>query len=170
MERGPLLWPQPCPNHYSTSLNLAIHQPTHCPPEIPLSKIWFLSAGIVGPADFCNSMDHDEESQKIKVAVSRLRDLEHSQMETTLLWSCIAISKFIMALLSCPPGHIRNLPLPLTIWFKKLCLTLVCYTRLGLAQCFPSNSLGGLNLEVGLTTCTCSLHQFTTPILCKNCR
>ena len=45
--------------------------------------------------------------EKIRYLNDRLHDLEDSQMETTLLRSCLAIPKFNFALRSCPPSYIR---------------------------------------------------------------
>ena len=41
------------------------------------------------------------------MAVSRLHDLEDSQMETTLLRSCLSLPKFNFALRTCPPSAIQ---------------------------------------------------------------
>ena len=46
--------------------------------------------------------------EKIRTAVTKLRDLEDSQMETTLLRFCLSLPKFNFILRSYPPSHIRN--------------------------------------------------------------
>lgn len=44
----------------------------------------------------------------MKESLQKLPDLEDSQMETTLLRSCLSLPKIAFTLRSCPPGHLRN--------------------------------------------------------------
>ena len=46
--------------------------------------------------------------EKVEVALSNLGDLEDSQMETTLLRSCLALPKLSFSFRSCPPSHIKQ--------------------------------------------------------------
>ena len=78
------------------------------PPEVPISRSGFCLLGSpIGPAAFCEPTVMSRV-EKIKLAVSKLRDLEDSQMETTLLRFCLSLPKFNFILRSCPPPHIRH--------------------------------------------------------------
>ncbi len=78
------------------------------PPEIPISRSGFCLLGApIGPAEFCNASTM-KRLDKISAAVSRLHDLEDSQMEATLLRSCLAMPKFNFSLRSCPPSYITS--------------------------------------------------------------
>ena len=46
--------------------------------------------------------------EKVAEAVSKLQDLEDSQMEITLLRSCLALPKMAFSLRCCPPSHIQQ--------------------------------------------------------------
>ena len=46
--------------------------------------------------------------KKVETALSRLPDLLDSQMETTLLRSCLSLPKVAFALSTCPPEYIAN--------------------------------------------------------------
>ena len=119
------------------------------PQNIPITRSGFCLLGSpIGPADFCDPIV-GKRVDKIKAAVSNLRFLEDSQIETTLLRSCLSFTKFIFVLRCCPPTFINNATLafddlmrdtlrdlaggPLSDWaWKKATL--------------PS-SMGGLNLR-----------------------
>ena len=64
------------------------------PAEIPISRSGFCLLGSpIGPAAFCESIVMSRV-EKIRTAVTKLRDLEDSQMETTLLRFCLSLPKF----------------------------------------------------------------------------
>ena len=118
------------------------HNPLHA--EIPISR----SGSPVGPIPFCESTVMTRV-EKIRFLIDRLHDLEDSQMETTLLRSCLAMPKFNFALRSCPPSYIR----PATSAFDALmreCLSDLAGGPLSdwawLKASLPS-SLGGLNIR-----------------------
>ena len=46
--------------------------------------------------------------EKVAEAVSKLQDLEDSQMEIALLRSCLALPKMAFSLRCCPPSHIQQ--------------------------------------------------------------
>ena len=73
------------------------------PSEIPITRQGFTLLGCpTGPPSFCEaSLLHQVE--KIKVALGRLGD---SQLETTLLQSCLSLPKLSFTLRTCPPRHI----------------------------------------------------------------
>ena len=119
------------------------------PTEIPTTRAGFSLLGSpISPGNFCES-SVGKRVEKIRVAVNKLQDLEDSQMETTLLRSCLSLPKFNFSLRTCPPTAIQQATLafdsliretlsdlaggPLSDWaWKKASL--------------PS-SLGGLNLR-----------------------
>ena len=72
------------------------------------SGFCLLGMGVpVGPPEFCESTTL-QRVEKIRNAVSRFHDLEDSQMETTLLCSCLSLPKFNFALRACPPSSIQE--------------------------------------------------------------
>ena len=78
------------------------------PAEIPVSREGFCLLGCpIGSSPFCEAFLLDRVA-KIKASVGRLCDLEDSQMETTLLRSCLSLPKFIFALRTCPPNFITR--------------------------------------------------------------
>ena len=78
------------------------------PAQIPISRSGFCLLGsAIGPAAFCESIVMSRV-EKIRTAVTKLRDLEDSQMETTLLCFCLSLPKFNFILRSCLPSHIRH--------------------------------------------------------------
>ena len=119
------------------------------PPEIPVAREGFCLLGSpIGPASFCETIV-SRRVEKIKISIERLRDLEDSQLETTLLRSCLALPKFNFALRTCSPDSI-----------KQACATFDEVIRIALSDVaggplpdwswkkasLPS-SLGGLNLR-----------------------
>ena len=78
------------------------------PSEIPSTRQVFTLLGFpVGPPSFCEaSLLHQVE--KIKSALSRLGDLRDSQLETTLLRSCLSLPKLSFTLRTCPPSYIHR--------------------------------------------------------------
>ena len=78
------------------------------PPEIPICRSGFCLLGApIGPPAFCE-LTVMKRVENIRAAVSNLHDLEDSQMETTLLRSCLAMPKFNFSLRSCPPSSIKQ--------------------------------------------------------------
>ena len=78
------------------------------PAEVPISKSGFclLGAPIATPK-FCE-LTTMKRVKKISSTTSKLRDLEDSQMDITLLLSCLVLPKFKFALGACPPSAIRD--------------------------------------------------------------
>ena len=76
------------------------------PSEIPITRQGFTLLGCpIGPPSFCEaSLLHQVE--KIKATLGRLGDLGDSQLETTLLRSCLSLPKLSFTLRTCPPSHI----------------------------------------------------------------
>ena len=80
--------------------NSPITHPLLC--YIPASSQGFTLLGSpIGPSPYCEAIVTKRIS-KIQAILSRLSDLEDSQMETTLLWSCLASPKVTYILRTCP--------------------------------------------------------------------
>ena len=76
------------------------------PTEIPIARRGLSVPGCpIGPLDFCDE-SFRSRVDKIQSSLSALRDLEDSQLETTLLRSCLALPKVNFTLRACPPSHI----------------------------------------------------------------
>lgn len=76
------------------------------PSELPTCRDGFILLGSpIGPPAFCESVVL-KRVEKLKETLCRLPDLEDSQMETTLLRSCLALPKLAHSLRCCPPQHI----------------------------------------------------------------
>ena len=76
------------------------------PPDIPISRRGFSLLGCpIGPPDFCEEV-FQARLAKLKVSLGALRDMGDSQLETTLLRSCLALPKVSYVLRACPPSHI----------------------------------------------------------------
>ena len=119
------------------------------PSDIPITREGFVLLGSpIWSPTFCEAAV-GKRVAKVRETLPRLPDLEDSQMETTLLRSCLALPKISFSLRTCPPGHIQEAtvafddvmrealsdlaggPLPEWAWLKAS---------------LPS-SLGGLNIR-----------------------
>ena len=78
------------------------------PTDIPTTSKGFVLLGSpIGPPSFCNSFIQKRVT-KLKHTLSFLPDLQDSQMDTTLLKSCLAFPKISFFLRTCPPSYIRD--------------------------------------------------------------
>ncbi len=78
------------------------------PVDIPITQEGFTLLGSpIGPPSYCESVLQARVS-KLKETLSVLHDMRDSQLETTLLRSCLALPKFSYVLRTCPPGHISQ--------------------------------------------------------------
>ena len=78
------------------------------PSEIPTTSGGFCLLGSpIGPPSFCET-SLQKRVDKVKDIITKLHDLEDSQMESTLLRSCLALPKVAFSLRSCPPSHIQH--------------------------------------------------------------
>ena len=82
--------------------------PVHVlPPGVPTTNGGFeLLGSPVGPPSFCESSVYGRVS-KIQDMLVSLRDLHDSQMETSLLRSCLSLPKIAFTLRTCAPDFIR---------------------------------------------------------------
>ena len=80
--------------------------PNPLPADIPVTREGFSLLGCpVGPATFCEDFV-SQRVEKIKDCLSKLPVLEDSQIEMSLLRSCLALPKLSFSLRTCPPSHI----------------------------------------------------------------
>ena len=71
--------------------------------DIPSTSVGFSLLGSpIGPSSFCEETVA-RRIHKVQEMVARLHDLEDSQLETTLLRSCLALPKVSHTLRTCPP-------------------------------------------------------------------
>ena len=78
------------------------------PPDITVTRRGFSLLGCpIGPPDFCEEV-FQKRVTKVKENLRDLRGMADSQLETTLLRSCLALPKVAFVLRACPPSHTRN--------------------------------------------------------------
>ena len=77
------------------------------PPDIPTTSEGFVLLGSPIMSPFLESVIL-RRVNKVETALSHLPDLLDSQMETTLLRSCLSLPKVAFALRTCPPEYIAN--------------------------------------------------------------
>ena len=78
------------------------------PPDIPMARRGFCLLGCpIGPPDFCEEVFRDRIA-KVKTALKALQDMGDSQLDITLLRSCLALPKVSFVLRACPPTHIHQ--------------------------------------------------------------
>ena len=149
-----VLWALPCCCTSSLTSNCL-------PADIPVTSGGFdLLGSPVGSSAHC-LLSVLRRIEKLQEVLAKLGDLQDSQMETSLLRSCLSLSKVAYALRTCPPRYIWQAlvafddtmqesladlaggPLPDWAWLK---------TSLPV-------SLGGLGIRPGLSTCPCHLHR-----------
>ena len=76
--------------------------------DIPTTSNGFILLGSpIGPSTFCEE-SVSKRIRKVKDTVARLHDLQDSQLETTLLRSCLALPKLAHVLRTCPSSLIPN--------------------------------------------------------------
>ena len=78
------------------------------PPDVPISSSGFCLLGVpLGSDNFCEKLVLGRV-EKIRCMLERLKDLGDSQLQTTLLRSCLSLPKFNYSLRTCPPSLILN--------------------------------------------------------------
>lgn len=78
------------------------------PTDIPTTCSSFTLLGCpIGPSTFCKDV-LSHRLGKVKEALAKLPDFEDSQMETTLLRSCLPLPKVAFSLRTCPPAKIKQ--------------------------------------------------------------
>ena len=126
--------------------------------NIPTTSDGFTLLGSpIGTANVCES-NLSIRVNKIREALSCLGDLQDSQMETTLLRSCLTLPKLAYILRCCPPALIPN----------ALCFIARCplrslwqpITRRGLAEGISAIVLRRCWHPTCCVTCTCSVYWF----------
>ena len=78
------------------------------PAEIPTTRCGFILLGYpIGPPDYCEEVFR-ARVEKLKASLMALQDMDDSQLEVTLLRSCLALPKVAFILRACPPSHILH--------------------------------------------------------------
>ena len=78
------------------------------PPDIPVTREGFSLLGCpIGPPAFCEEVFH-RRVLKVRASLEALHALDDSQLETTLLRSCLALPKVSYVLRACPPTHLTQ--------------------------------------------------------------
>ena len=78
------------------------------PPDIPTTRRGFTLLGCpIGPPDYCEEV-FGARLAKLKDSLGVLHGMGDSQVECTLLRSCLALPKVSFILRACPPSHIRH--------------------------------------------------------------
>ena len=73
------------------------------PPDIPISRGGFTFLGCpVGPHSYCEEVFRRRVAN-VKFSLGILRDIDDSQLESTLLRLCLALPKVSFILRTCPP-------------------------------------------------------------------
>ena len=95
-------------NRAKSLLHIPVSDPLNhnpLPADIPSTRGGFdLLGSPIGPASDCEST----VLKKVQEIVAKLGDLQDSQMETTLLRSCLALPKVAFALRTRPPSHTQQ--------------------------------------------------------------
>ena len=76
------------------------------PSEIPITREGFDLLGTPIGSVLTKNESVLKRVKKIRSILERVRDLQDSQLEATLLRSCLSLPKIIFALHTCPPMHI----------------------------------------------------------------
>ena len=119
------------------------------PPEIPITRSGFSLLGSpIGPASFCESIAA-KRVEKIRSAVTKLRDLEDSQIQSTLLRSCLALPKLNFLLRSCPPVYIHQATMAFDNMMRECLFELAGgpLSKWAWQKASLPSSLGGLNIR-----------------------
>ncbi len=78
------------------------------PPEIPITRHGFSLLGFpVGPPEYYEEV-FQTKLAKLQTTLDAVHEMGDSQMEATLLCSCLALPKVTFVLRACPPCHIAN--------------------------------------------------------------
>ena len=157
------------------------------PPGIPCTSEGFVLLGApFGPPSFCSSAIL-ERIQKIQKSLSSLKALQDSQMQTSLMRSCLALPKISFALRTCHPqliqpalvafdnsirGALSDLvggPLPEWSWLKASLPSSL--GGLGLRRALfhaPAAFIGSLR-QANSLMCSILGHSPSAPPLLPNC-
>ena len=78
------------------------------PPDIPVTSEGFCLLGCpIGPPSYCEEIVQARIT-RIREFLAALHDMQDSQLETTLLRSCLALPKFSYILRTSPPSYIEQ--------------------------------------------------------------
>ena len=106
-------WPLCCPPPQQRQALLYIPRDcdaSHSPlsPEVPVTRAGFCILGCpIGPASLCEGVLQDRVAN-IRESLEILHEMDDSQLETTLIRSCLALPKFSYLICTCPPTYISR--------------------------------------------------------------
>ena len=125
------------------------HHQNKLPPDIPISSSGFCLLGVPLGSDFFREQIVLGIVEKICCTLECLKDLGDSQLQSTLLRSCLSLPKFNYSLRTCPPSLIQNAT---TLFDNSIREALEDITGSPLSDWSWSkanlpSSLGGLNLR-----------------------
>ena len=84
----------------------ASHSPLS--PEVPVTHAGFCLLGCpIDPASLCEGVLQDSVA-KIRESLEILHEMDDSQLETTLIRSCLVLPKFYYLIRTCPPIYISR--------------------------------------------------------------
>ena len=119
------------------------------PTDIPVTRQGFSLLGCpIGPPEFCEEAFHNRVS-KVKASLGCLHDLEDSQLEVTLLRSCLSLPKVSHILRCCPPPYLIQAAEGLDSAMRETLevITGAPVTDWSWLKASLPSSLGGLNLR-----------------------
>ena len=162
-------------NRAESLLHIPVDDPLNhnpLPADIPTTRGGFdLLGSPIGPASHCESTVL-KRVKKVQEILAKLGDLQDSQMETTLLRSCLALPKVAFALRTSPPSHTQQAtvvfdnamlealsdlagrPLPEWAWLKAS---------------LPKLSWRAEH-QTGLLTCSSCIHQLPGSVRAARCQ
>ena len=119
------------------------------PPDIPVTSGGFcLLSCPIGPPSYCEEIVQARIT-RIRESLAALHDMQDSQLETTLLRSCLALPKFSYILRTSPPSYIEQATRDFDVAVRET-LEVILGGPLsewsGLKASLPS-SRGGINLR-----------------------
>ena len=119
------------------------------PPDIPVASGGFCLRGCpIGPPSYCEEIVQARIT-RIRESLAALHDMQDSQLETTVLRSCLALPKFSYILRTSPPSYIEQATRDFDVAVRET-LEVILGGPLsewsGLKASLPS-SRGGINLR-----------------------
>ena len=156
-------------NRAKSLLHIPVGDPLNhnpLPADIPSTRGRFDFLGSpIGPASHCESTVL-KRVKKVQEILAKLGDLQDSQMETTLLRSCLALPKVAFAKPR-PTGHCgfrqRLVGGPVgPCWWAP--------PGMGLAEGLPPKLSRRAEHQTGLFTCSSSIHQLPGSVKAARCQ
>ena len=135
------------------------------PSDIPVTRGDFCLLGCpIGPKPYCEEVLQDRISG-IRKSLATQHDMQDSQLETTLLRSCLALPKFSYILCTTPPSYIEQAARDIDVAVKEMLETIVGIpiTEWSWLKAPLPSSHGGINLR------SASLHAPAAYLASASC-